>query len=140
MIFNRYYLTSIQFEGEIEFGYCSEGYLVRYENHAALDNLQRAWLLRNIPIHINDLEQLGKKSKTITLTQVKQNVSFDDFWRRYDHKTVSSKKKALTAWQRMSEAEQIKAYNYIPRYLQNLPTGISKKYAETYLNSQLWNN
>lgn len=140
MIQKRYFLTSVHFEGEIEFGYCAEGYLVYYENRGALDPTQRAWLLTNMPMHLNALEQLKKKSKTITLTQVKQQISFDDFWNRYDHKAVSSKKKALTAWNRMPKAEQIKAYNYIGRYLQSLPGGVAKKYAETYLNQELWNN
>ncbi len=136
----RYYLTSVQFDGEIELGYCGEGYLVRFENRGNLDSVQRAWLLTHLPIHLHALEELKKKSKTLTITQVRQAICFDDFWNRYDHKAVSSKKKALAAWQRMPEAERIKAYNHIQRYLQSLPGGISKKYAETYLNSQLWNN
>lgn len=140
MIDKRYYLTSVQFEGEIELGYCAEGYLVRFENRGNLDRIQRAWLLNHIPIHLNDLEELKTKSKTVVITLVKQAISFDDFWNRYDHKAVSSKKKTLAAWQRMPEAERIKAYNYIYRYLQNLPNGVAKKYAETYLNSQVWNN
>jgi hypothetical protein len=133
-------LTSTEFTGEVEFRYCPEGYLLYFENRAELDPHQRAWLLANLPGHVNALHKIKDKSKTLTLTQVKKEITFDDFWHRYDHKAVSSKKKALAAWNRLSKANQLKAHWYIGRYFNSIPQGVAKKYAETYLNSEMWNN
>lgn len=132
--------TSTSFEGELEFVFNERGLLVKYADRGTLSNEQRAWILANLPRTQAELRELAAKSKTIRLVEVKQEVTFDMFWDKYDHKAVSNKKKATATWKRMPEAEQIKAYNYINRYLQSLPGGVSKKYAETYLNSQLWNN
>lgn len=40
----------------------------------------------------------------------------------------------------MTSAEQGKAYRFIGRYIASLGQGIRQKYAETYLNAELWNN
>lgn len=132
--------TSTTFEGDLEFVFNERGLLVKYADSGTLSNEQRAWILANLPRTSTELLELAAKSKTIRLVEVKQEITFDMFWDKYDHKAVSSKKKALAAWQRLPKAEQIKAYNYIARYFQSLPAGVAKKYAETYLNSQLWNN
>ena len=135
-----FFLTSSQFSGEIEFVYCPEGYLVFFEYRAQMTEDQRAWLLGNLPRHRNALLQLKAKSKTIILTEVKREVTFDAFWDKYDHKATSSKKKALAKWDRMPASEKVKAFNYISRYFAGIPAGVHKKNAETYLNSELWNN
>ncbi len=137
---NIYLLTSKMIEGEIEFRFGADGFLVYFQSRAQLTEEQSRWILANMPVKETHIEQIRNMSKTMHLTRVTQHVSFDDFWNRYDHKAVSSKKKTQAAWERLSKAEQIKAYNYIPRYFSNIPAGVAKKYAETYLNSQLWNN
>lgn len=79
-------------------------------------------------------------SKTGKLTEVTLNITFEMFWNRYDDKVLSSRRKTEARWNRMTKADQIKAFNFINRYEQNIPTGTRKKYAETYLNSEIWNN
>lgn len=133
-------LTSPEFEGELEFRYCPEGHLQHFDHRAEMDPVQRAWLLANLPCHINALMQLKQKTRTAKITEKKAEVTFDDFWNKYDHKATSSKKKALARWQRMPLAERLKAYYHINRYFASIPGGVSKKNAETYLNSELWNN
>ncbi len=72
------------------------------------------------------------------LTEIK--ATFDDFWNRYDDKQNSSRKRAQAKWDKMSPSERQKAYNHVAKYFANLPHGIRKKYAEKYLNDELWNN
>jgi hypothetical protein len=62
------------------------------------------------------------------------------FWKKYNDKERSSKKRTLAKWNKMSQVEQTKAYNYIQKYFNSIPNGVETKYAETYLNAELWNN
>lgn len=71
---------------------------------------------------------------------VKLAITFELFWEKYDDKICSSKKKTLARWNKMTPSEQTKAYNYVGIYLASLGQGIRQKYAETYLNSEIWNN
>lgn len=133
-------LTSTNFEGELEFRYDFNGYLCFFENRSHMDKLQLAWLLKRIPPTIDDLKAMVKKSKAAKLTEIKHEITFEMFWERYNNKSLSSKKKSLTRWNRMSKAQRAKAYYYIPKYFNSMPAGVAKKYAETYLNSEIWNN
>jgi len=74
------------------------------------------------------------------VTEIDQNITFDKFWNRYDDKLNSSKKKTQVKWNKMPAAEQAKAFRYIGKYFASIPSGTRKKYAETYLNAELWNN
>ncbi|HSW65204.1 MAG TPA: hypothetical protein VLH56_18130 [Dissulfurispiraceae bacterium] len=132
--------TSERFHGELEFRFNDRGLLIGYDDRGELTNDQRAWILNGLPRTEKELKELAATSRSIKLTEVNRDISFDDFWQRYDHKVVSSKKKARAAWERLPKAEQMKAYNFIGKYLQNIATGVAKKYAETYLNSSIWNN
>lgn len=70
----------------------------------------------------------------------KMIIDFDMFWQKYDDKLNSSKKKTKAKWDKMSEIERTKAYNFVGTYICSIPAGTRKKYAETYLNAELWNN
>jgi hypothetical protein len=67
-------------------------------------------------------------------------IDFDRFWKRYDDRVNSSRKRTLIKWNKMPKSEQIKAFYFVGKYFASLPPGIRKKYAETYLNDELWNN
>ena len=79
----------------------------------------------------------------LTFKQITFEPTFADFWTRYfkdRYKDNSSKRKSEQRWNRMSKGEQLAAYNHIGKYFVNIPSGTNPKYAETYLNSELWNN
>lgn len=137
-----YLLTSGGFTGDVLFEFDADGLLVRYDiSGAQLNTTQKAWMLERLPCHLNDLQLVLGNSKTAKLTkQLRTSVTFEDFWNRYNDKTTSSKKKTLLIWNRMSQTERDKAFNYIPAYFRSIPTGVAKKYANTYLNAELWNN
>lgn len=135
-------ITSEKFEGEIEFKYNHTGQLVSYDNRTNFDTAQHDWLLKNMPTNLlTDLKPVtglmhGK------ITEVKVELTFEQFWKQYfagREKDNSSKKRTEVKWNRMNRADQAKAYAYINTYLGRIPFGVRPKYAETYLNSELWN-
>jgi len=137
----RFILTSTAFEGDVIFEYNEGGLLERYDiSGASLSENQHIWMLKNLPRELCELQRVLGNSGTAKLTEVSEEITFDKFWNRYDEKDRSSKKKALAKWNRMSKSQQAKAYWYIPKYFSSIPLGVAKKYAETYLNAELWNN
>ena len=62
------------------------------------------------------------------------------FWQHYNDKARSSRIKTERVWKKMSPKDQVLAYQYVDTYFRNIPPGVCKKYATTYLNDQLWNN
>lgn len=81
---------------------------------------------------------ITKKGKA-EIVELEMKISFEMFWNKYDDKLRSSKKKTEKIWNKLTEPNQIKAYYYINTYNRNRGTA-EKKYAETYLNAELWNN
>ena len=134
-----YIVTSDKFTGEIEFRYNDIGQLVGYDNRADFAAEQHKWLLSRFPVMSGMLIQvaapMGGKA-----TEIKIELTFEMFWKQYfagREKDNSSRKRAEAKWDRMSKAEQSKAYAYINKYMSRI-THVPK-HAETYLNSELWN-
>lgn len=137
-----YLLTSKRFTGAVSFRFDDEGYLVSYDmTEAELDEAQKLFILKKLPRHIDLIRQVLGKSRDAKLQiQKVAKVTFDMFWDAYGEKTRSSKKKSLQIWNRFSQAKRDRAYNFIERYERNLLGGTAKKYAETYLRSEIWEN
>ena len=141
MIMKTYLLTSTKWRGEIELRYDDSGLLTVYDYRAELSADERRWFLTNMPRSLGDLQALVKSTKTGRLTEVPpEEITFEMFWQIYDDATNSSRKRTLAKWNRMAKAEQVKAFRYVRRYFNSIPANIRKKYAETYLNAELWNN
>jgi hypothetical protein len=133
-----YHLTSIAWTGYIEFVFNDNQLLESWSNHAILSEGQHIYLVKHLPREIAELDNI--KTEFTTLTEMKENITFDIFWIRYDDKINSSKKKTLIKWNKMTPADRARAFHFIPRYFANIPFGTRKKYAGTYLNDELWNN
>jgi len=135
-----YHITSSSWSGFIQVEYNELGYLVAHDTrNAVLTEKQQQWFLNRMPRELSELQRVLQGS-TAKIEEVKQEVNFDLFWDRYNEKVRSSKKKAQITWNRLPPTEQIKAFNFIKKYEANIPAGVAKKYAETYLNAELWNN
>jgi len=118
-----------------------DGLLSHYDARGAeLSSTQLNFIAHKLPSHIEDIQRMIETTTTGRLTELPSEVTFEMFWNRYGEKERSSKKKSLARWNRMSRTDQQKAYSFINRYELNLKPGIDKKYAETYLNAELWNN
>ena len=97
---------------------------------------QVQWFLKHLPATSHAMGVFPEGM----VTEVLESIDFTAFWNRYNDKARRSRVKTERVWNRMSRAEQVKAYNYVPQYFRSIPSGVMKKYATTYLNDQLWNN
>jgi len=137
----KYSLTSSGFEGEVLFEFSENELLVRFDcTGATLSNAQHVFLLKNLPNELVAIKAFVEKSPTARLEEIVVTVTFDMFWLKYNEKIRSSKKKAERVWNRLPEIDREKAFKYIQKYEMSLLPGTAKKYAETYLGAELWNN
>jgi len=135
-----YQITSPAWEGYIEIEFNLAGYMIRTDTKQAdLSEEQQKWFLIKMPRELSELQRVIEGT-TAKLSEVNGNITFEMFWNRYDEKLRSSKKKALKIWNRMHVIDQNKAFKFIQKYETSIPSGVAKKYAETYLNAELWNN
>lgn len=144
----KFVVTSTAWHGEVELMYSDETLDNKDGNmllvlldirRAELSEQQHVWFLRSMPRELFGLEEKLKGSSA-TLTELAINVTFDMFWHRYNPPANSKKKESLNKWNRMPESERVLAYNHIAKYERNMKSWQTKMYAETYLNSYLWNN
>ena len=136
-----YSLTSTAFDGEVLFEFNDAGILQKFDTSAAqLSEQQQLWILRTMPNSLPDVKKMLGDSTTAKFTELKQDVTFEMFWNRYNEKVRSSKKKAERIWNRLTKTNQVKAFRGIIAYERNIPGGVLKKYAETYLGAEIWNN
>ena len=141
-IMKRYSITSEKFAGEITAVFDDRRELVGLDmSGAEMTVQQKNWLMANKPSTEEKLFEMQRMSKWMKIVLIPESiVTFEMFWQRYDDKLNSSKKRTKQKWDKMKEAERIKAFNFIGRYFASIPQGTRKKYAETYLNAELWNN
>lgn len=126
--------------GEIKLQYSNAGVLAGFSIAGEISAAQHRWLIEKLPKSLDELQLLCSSVKSLKLVPIETEITFEMFWNKYDEKKLSSKKRSEVKWNRMRKSEQIKAYNYINRYFLNIPGGVAKKYAETYLNAEQWNN
>ncbi len=130
------------FKGHVKVVYSDAGCLAGCDfADAILGENQQVWLLRNLPVQADWLPAFLKAAPSLRMQEVPEVVpTFEMFWDKYNDKIASSKKKSLARWNKMSDADKIKAYRFIDTYFRNIPNNCRKKIVETYLNSELWNN
>jgi hypothetical protein len=134
----KFGLTSAKFIGEVTMIFDTDGFLQEFKMTGELSAAQKRFILNNFPCFIDDMERF-QKIPSLNVIEVEFKVSFDMFWDKYNDKERSSKKKSLIKWDKMNPTDQAKAYLFIDKYNRNRGTA-EKKYAETYLNAELWNN
>lgn len=141
-VMKTYSITSSKFEGEIVAVYDDRHELINLDiSGAAMDIIQKNWLMSNSPTTEDRLQEMKSRSPYMVITSIpEREITFEAFWQHYDDKINSSKKRAKAKWEKMTKTQQTKAYHYIDRYFASLPYGTRKKYVETYLNAELWNN
>ncbi|TAG31911.1 MAG: hypothetical protein EAZ35_02345 [Sphingobacteriia bacterium] len=131
--------TAVSPEGVV-YSYASDtekivAFEIKQENIKAV---AMQWLLDNLKPTLNDFLTWVKSFKC-EVVEIHQKISFDMFWNQYNDGSRSSKKRSLSVWNKLKEEDQIKAYYYYPKYNKNRGNA-EKKYCETYLNAELWNN
>ncbi len=98
------------------------------------------FLWNHFPFNVGILEHY-RKMKNVKVSEVPEDVSFERFWEVYDYK-VGKKTRAERLWKALTDTERIKALKHIRIYEQWLAQhpGIEKKYPETFLSQNPWNN
>jgi len=135
-----YQITSSTWTGYIEIEFNAIGLMTRTDTtHADLTQAQQIWFLKKMPRELAELQRVieGTSAK---LTEIKEEITFDKFWDRYDLKIRSSKKKCLITWNKLDAFQHRLAFDFIKKYEANIPVGVPKKNCETYLNAEQWNN
>ena len=140
-----YTLTSPKFAGEVVFKFDESGMMTGFDTAGAkLEAHQMRWLLYDLPRTLPELQRkmsTSRFAKLLKRTDYKENVTFEEFWDRYDYKALSSKVKTKKLWDKMKQPDRDRAYNFVPRYDRMIAQkNIEKKYATTYLNDRLWEN
>jgi len=131
-------MTSPQIDGEIEFQFNDNRKLLKIVFSCEATEKQYDYIFFYRPYNIEQMENLIKLTPFATFVEEIKEITFQEFWNKYNEKEHSSKKKAEIRWNNMSKSARIQAYNYINKYKFNLPAGVRMKYAETYLNSEIW--
>ncbi len=74
----------------------------------------------------------------IAVKEITRIIPFDAFWDKYNYKT-SGRIDAEKAWNKLSVADKIGAYDYIPRYEAMIKlSNVAKMYGSRYLNAKRW--
>jgi triacylglycerol esterase/lipase EstA (alpha/beta hydrolase family) len=137
----HYQLTSDAFTGFVDLYFNDLGLLTEFRTKTAeLSEKQQIWILKQMPRELPELQQIVEGAPNLKLTEIKQEITFEMFWNKYDHKKLSSRIRTEAKWNKMNKTNKMKAYNYIYTYFSLLKPGTERKYAETYLNAELYNN
>ena len=134
-----YTATSLKFTGWVEYTYNNAGQLVCIDiRNAQLSEAQFMYLWENRPVSLELVDAFKTKS-ALSFTEKLQSVTFEQFYETYGYK--EGKKKAETAWNKLSAIEQVKAYNYIPTLrTKKITNSTALPYPVTYVNQQRWND
>lgn len=134
----RYIITSQKFSGEIEIRFNTEGVLNGFDVRAILPPSMLTFFVKNLPYTEDNISIY--KSETATIKMIPDDLTFENFWKRYNYK-VGHKKKAEAIWNKMSDAEKMKSLSWIPAYDQQVAfLRVAKLYPETYLSQKRYLN
>lgn len=139
---SKYLIEFKSVDASALFEYDEDGYLIKYSiDKGKMLAEQSKWVNDQFPYNTTRLQPWIKfKNPNIKVKAVEEDLSFAAFYDRYGHK-VSKRSIAEKAWERLDDVNKAKAIAYIAVYETHLAkTKVNKKYPETYLNSDMWNN
>ncbi len=115
-----------------EFQYDLNGTLKVFKILGVLTEKQRNFLFSNFPYLEKEIEPFKKDVKFFEVTIGKPDLSFDTFWKLYNHKM--GKINAEKQWKKLTELEKLNAIRSIKAYDGYLKRKqIAKVYPERYL-------
>lgn len=109
-----YILTSLNTQGQIEFAFDEDDFLIGYKYEAIMTEAQRIGILRKMPLTRAALEDLEKLSPNIIITERDQDLSFDAFWNAYDKKI--NRKRCEPLWAKLKDADKVACLASIKPY------------------------
>ncbi len=139
---SKFLMTFPKSEASALLEYDDAGFLLKYElTPGTFQPAQFEFMFARFPSKFSLLEKwIESKFPNVSISLVQEDLSFENFYNLYANK-VSKKATAEKIWSKMPDTEKAKAIKYIQWYDQRLRmSGINKKYPESYLNAQEWNN
>jgi len=104
-----------------------------------MSDKQRDYLLTKMPLTIGGFSEFTSKSTTVKIEEVKQDLSFESFWKKYPHKRNPQRCKPL--WDKMSDKARLVCLQSIEPYKRYVfRRGISHKDPEGYLRGKEYLN
>lgn len=128
-------------DGYVVFNYCSNGYLIAFESHANLTDIQRDRLMANFPFKEANLKAILRDRFKFALVIIPEDLSFKRFWDLYAYK-VGNKNRAEKLWKLLSDADKAHILVVsVPLYRAWLSTRTTAQaHADTYLHQERWKN
>ena len=134
----KYAITG-KYEGVVNAVFDANGVLRMLDlTNATLDDKQTQYFWINMAMHKQHLQNFLTTAR-LQAQEAFEKVTFAQFYEAYNVK--EGKKRAEAVWSRLSAADQVKAYNYIPviRSKKQI-SGQAMPHPVTYLNQQRWND
>jgi hypothetical protein len=127
------------FNADVQATYNQAGILVGFTvlNGNVVERIDlESGVLKNYAHEASFLENATKNK--LKLTEIERVVTFEMFWNTYKQKDCG-RTKAEAIWDKLSKADQLGAYDFIPAFDGILKlNGTAKPYATTYINSKRW--
>lgn len=122
---------------DYQFKFDTSGRIVGFEilGENTLSSEQTRELFSRVFETVAQLKQFAHKHK-IKLIEIKPDISFEAFWKKYAF-TNGSKIKAAATWNKLSEKNKNLAITHIDKYKQSLGS-TAQANGLTYLNGQYW--
>ncbi|QEM13456.1 hypothetical protein [Mucilaginibacter rubeus] len=133
----KYLLSFKGVEGSVEFTYNETGLLVEYVCSAELSTEQLVFMLKRIPLLVEQVKEMPGIHPSFTVVELTQDLSFKIFWEAYGQKIHPHRCEPL--WNRLKDSDKIAALNAMPSYFRYLTrTGVAKVNPENYIKKQYW--
>lgn len=138
---NKYIITSPRFAGEINVLYGVDNKLVFIDfMKCDLSDEQIDYFKTKLPVVYTDrfMEAFGQSK--LTVIQEGFEVTFDDFWNRYNNKV--NRLRAEKEWKKLSKADQVNAFAKYQMYERHLALNSWKSKAgpDRYLKERFWDS
>ena len=132
----RHLITTKRSAVRLTLGFDERGWLCEMGLENIEELAQVYSVLRRAPLQE---DQLAQQFPPEHFHRTVLNVSFDDFWKRYNYK--EGKKDSERAWSRMSESSRQLAYGYVDRYKAACQRDHKHlMYPASYLRAERWND
>lgn len=131
-----YHITSSKWGGFVKLVYDRTGVLCYLDLlQAEMDTEQKVSFLFALSHELVDLPKLVEISKAITITEVHEVPTFEQFWELYNYKV--SKHKVTKLWEKLTDSDKLEAVMSIKPYDKYVESrGIAKKYPDTYIRNR----
>ena len=135
----KYAVKTTRFEGTVVYGFGDDERLCLMQIDGVHEQHAHKQLCSVLPINEAHLMAWKTKAPHLTITELLEDISFENFWERYNYK--HGRQEAEAAYKKLTDTEKALAIKAIPAYDRYCADkGIAKAYAQKYLNKKRFND